>query len=138
MGESFDKENERKKTLTGEKNHFFGKRHTEDAKKKISETRKNNPMVFTEEIRRRLSVACLGNPPTVWQSIMVEGKIYKSISDAAKDTGLNRTTLPQLASSGMDENEIINAAWEVVQNYHLGETDHGKAMRKLLSNDNEY
>ena len=44
----------------------------------------------------------------------------------------------ELASSGMNENEIIEAAWEVVQSYYLNEKEHGKAMQKLLSENNEY
>ncbi|WP_310876888.1 GIY-YIG nuclease family protein [Priestia megaterium] len=46
--------------------------------------------------------------------------------------------ISKLGSNGMNENEIIKAAWEVVLSYDLSETEHGKAMQKLLSNNNEY
>lgn len=48
---------EKMKLLTGDKNPFFGKKHTEETKKKISESKKGQlkGRVFSEEHRRKLS-----------------------------------------------------------------------------------
>ncbi|MFD5173894.1 GIY-YIG nuclease family protein, partial [Bacillus mycoides] len=51
---------------------------------------------------------------------------------------LRKLFVSRLTNSGLDENQLIIAAWDVVQKYHVNEEQHGKAMQKLLSINNEY
>ncbi|MGH0777849.1 GIY-YIG nuclease family protein [Bacillus cereus] len=66
-----------------------------------------------------------------------------SLLEATLNTGdwkvrLKELFVSMLANSGLDENQLISTAWDVVQKYHVDEEQHGKAMQKLLSRSNEY
>ena len=50
--------------MLGEKNHFFGKHHTKESLKKISEASKNR--IISEETRKRLSECRLGSKHPNW------------------------------------------------------------------------
>lgn len=56
---------------TGRKNHFYGKHHTEEAKRKIIEANKNTKAVKCVET----------------------GKVYKSIGEAQRETGISRNKI---------------------------------------------
>lgn len=49
--------------LMGEKNPFFGKRHTPETKRRISETKRKNPYIPTEEHRKSASLKLKGRIP---------------------------------------------------------------------------
>ncbi|MGX5434934.1 GIY-YIG nuclease family protein [Bacillus toyonensis] len=51
---------------------------------------------------------------------------------------LRELFISMLTNSGLDENQLIGAAWDVVKKYHVDEEQHGKAMQKLLSRSNKY
>jgi formylmethanofuran dehydrogenase subunit E len=55
------KQKQRERVL-GEKNHFYGKKHSEEMKKQISKTLMGHPV--SEETRRKMSLKKMGkNPP---------------------------------------------------------------------------
>jgi len=53
---------ERSEATKGEKNSFYGRKHTEETKKKMSLSRKGQTRVFTDEWRKNLSLASRGKP----------------------------------------------------------------------------
>lgn len=86
----------REKTLSlgfvGEKHPMYGKKHSEETRKKISDKLKgkNHPLFgkhLSEDRKNKLSVS------RCKKVISPEGKIYDSVKEAAKSAGINRTTL---------------------------------------------
>jgi hypothetical protein len=47
---------------TGEKNHFFGKSHSEESRKKIRDARRNQVITISEETKKKISDAQKGKP----------------------------------------------------------------------------
>lgn len=75
---------------TGEKNHFYGKKHTEETKIKISEMSKGR--IRNEDVKRKISL----NSPTskkIYKILNGELIEYTSIRDASKKSGINRNRL---------------------------------------------
>ena len=74
----------------GEKNHFFGKTHTQCSKEKISEKAKGK--IISNELRNKIS---LNSPKSKKLYKLIDNKIeeYNSIRDASKKTGINRNRL---------------------------------------------
>lgn len=52
----------RSEATKGKNNPFYGKKHTEETKKKMSLSRKGQKRVFTDEWRKNLSIAARGKP----------------------------------------------------------------------------
>ena len=49
-------------TRTGEKNHFFGKSHSDESREKIREARRNQVITISEETKKKISDAQKGKP----------------------------------------------------------------------------
>ncbi len=74
----------------GEKNHFYGKKHSEETKLKISEMCKGRTR--GEDIKHKMS---LNSPTSKKICKIIEGKLveYTSIRDASRKSGINRNRL---------------------------------------------
>ena len=82
----------------GEKNHFFGKHHTEESKKKISKAKKGKPAhnkgkPMSEEQKKKLSKAKKGKPAHNKGKPMSEEQ-KKKLSEAAKRRNLLKKMQP--------------------------------------------
>ena len=80
-------------SMKGEKNHFFGRTHTEVSKKMMSEKKKgmtawNKGMHWSDESKRRISIAHIGIYPSketiVKRSLSLTGLKHKPMSDTAR------------------------------------------------------
>lgn len=89
----------REGTGAGENNPMFGKNHTEDAKQRISNTRKDN----WNEDRRQIYIKC--NPKSK-QVKTHEGLIFPSLSEAGKYYGFVGLSAPRT--------RIKNGVWKYI------------------------
>lgn len=81
-----------KEAFIGEKNHFYGKTHTEDAKQKIRE--KAIGRAWKEESKNKLKETFKNNPNlTRPRQCEINGKIYNSASEAAKELSIEKSLL---------------------------------------------
>jgi len=74
----------KKNILFGEKNKFYGRKHSQKSIQKIIETKKNNGKIFYGK----------ENPAAI--SIKVNNKFYETIKDAMKDTGLSYANIKKI------------------------------------------
>lgn len=74
-----------------EKNPFFGKTHTKEIKKFLSELHKGKPK--SELHKKKLSEANKGNKPSNMIMVKINGVVYESILDASKKLDINISTL---------------------------------------------
>lgn len=90
------------KTLIGNKNPFYGKKHTEETKKILSEKCKNNRRyIRTEKHLKRISEVHKGKHVSEETKLKISkpliclnnGKIYKSARCAAKDLNVHYTLI---------------------------------------------
>ena len=75
----------------GDKNPFYGKKHTEEAKKNISDKNKH-PKSEDTKIKLRESLLeyyMNGNKPTNTKKIFINGQIFLGYTEASKSTGLS-------------------------------------------------
>ena len=75
----------------GDKNPFYGKKHTEEAKKNISDKNKHPK---SEDTKIKLKESLLeyymnGNKPTNTKKIFINGQIFLGYTEASKSTGLS-------------------------------------------------
>lgn len=72
--------------LDGENNPMYGKKHSEETKKKISETQKGR--TFSEETRRKLSEA------SSKKVICIEtGQVFNSLNEASEHIGVHKSNI---------------------------------------------
>ena len=64
----------RNENRSGEKNSFFGKQHSEETKKKLSEKRK-------------------GKKPSNVTKVEIDGIVYESLAEASRQTGIPSPTI---------------------------------------------
>lgn len=104
MGDAYYEAVERRRVdMKGEKNHFYGKHHTEETRKILSEKcalygERNGfyGKTHTEETKRRIKETKAKNknlkPPGVPRKVEVDGVIFDKVKDAVKYLGIGETT----------------------------------------------
>ena len=75
----------RKGKQTGSDNPFFGKHHSEETKKKLSE--KHKGYKHTDESKKKISLASMGRTPMLGKKVSDETKLKRSISLKGKNLG---------------------------------------------------
>jgi len=90
--------------LVGEKNPFFGKKHDDETKKRISETKKNNPSKFwlgkarSEETKKKISESLKGNTPGN-KGMKYSKELRQKMSLVQKGKVLSQETKQKLSDS---------------------------------------
>lgn len=130
-GQKLSKEQKEKisNSLKGEKNPFYGKHHSEETKKKIGEANKGRVcseqtkrlrseirkgQIMSEETKRKISRT--HKEKGAYNSKKVEciekGKIYSSISEASRDTGISRDLIR--VSCKNENKEVGGMHWRFI------------------------
>lgn len=90
------------KSKMGNKNSFYGREHTKESKKKMSEWKKKHYVK--------------GNHPAARKIKCVEtGKVYNSIIEASENTGANKSHIGAVARGDYGRKTAGGYRWEMVQ-----------------------
>lgn len=77
--------------LAGENNPNYGKHHSEEIRKKISDAKRGKKLPpFSEEHKRKMSENHGGGADKKRVLCVEDGRIYESINDASRNTGINK------------------------------------------------
>ena len=89
----------------GDKNHFYGKKHTKETRKKISKNHhdvsgENNPIFGTKRSDETKQKIRDSKRKYMRSVIAPDGTVYESIKEAVRETGTPRTTMKKYLDRG--------------------------------------
>ena len=87
--------------MMGQNNPMYGKKHSEETRRKISEKRKLHPgSLKGKKVRPEIIQKWIENHPRAKKVVDNHGTVYTSISAASRGTGIGRTKVLKMINTG--------------------------------------